>query len=193
MRSPAEARDRIALMAPLSAAVLTSVVLEEVLRLQRSAERLLVRGTAEVWDGLLIGGVNVWQTASRVCDASGLQPRPVPNDGAEDQGVDDLICRVRWTATGCGLAAEIAWPAGRTRLVGEGLDTLLSRLPRRSRSGVEHAGKDWRRTVTAVRRVAVGLALLERTIDDGTCLALATDAVADVELCAEEPHLLPVE
>ena len=59
-------RRRIAAMEPLAAAALVATVLEQV-HTWGWALAGLDRGPAELWDGLVIGGVGAWQVAAAWC------------------------------------------------------------------------------------------------------------------------------
>ncbi|UDY36094.1 hypothetical protein [Dermatobacter hominis] len=149
-------------MDPMAAAALISVVLDQV-HAMSWAVAAAERGPAELWDGLVIGGVGAWQVTATWCDERRLAVRPSWSAVRPGAAVIDGVSELSRRAISCGRALELTWPAELCAAAGAELDELASRLPRRCRTALESDPVGWTAALTSVRRVGVGLALLERT------------------------------
>ena len=160
--SAAVMRRRIAAMDPLAAAALVAAVVEQVHGLSWVVAAL-DRGPAELWDGLVIGGVDAWQVAASWCAERRWATLPGGPAIATNLVAVDAIAALRRRALVCGATLEHTWPAEQRAAAGAELDALAGRLPRRCRAAVESEPAAWDSTLTTVRRVGVGLAMLEAT------------------------------
>ena len=110
-------RRRIAAMEPLAAAALVATVLEQV-HAWGWAVADLDRGPAELWDGLVIGGVGAWQVTTAWCRECRPVLRPAGHSvaqgvlsGSRGLVVADAIGELRRRALVSGVALEHIWSA----------------------------------------------------------------------------------